>query len=445
MRALAGLLFVIVVSGGCGERREASAPPPRSPAVCEDEKRALLFVVAALPDHALSVERLGPLPESTLGAAPLAGPVLVVSERALSLDGETVTPATIGERLGTRSAPKTLYVAAEPATTIGRIRAAVASVPKGVELSLLVRAHDDQASHPANTTPERAKPLVEGVLAERDEAARDELLRRGYEELASCQALSTAVARADAAPADKRWAIRRSAALEALPGCPCDTLQSPELGALFAAEQRAGTATLAAIPFSFVRDQRCGASMPLRSVARLLEQIERFDADYAGTWQDDALRFDAVVTNDRLLVQFCDALPGETLAALARAKATLYFRASGSDACQGFHFEPLSPGAPMGTWRRTAHAGPLLAFHYWQAAEEISVFGPLVAGTPSKPTDEHEWPCRTTLHLVGIDGDSIETDAGRLFFEERTCRAAPPSASAAPTACFASLGTGDAP
>jgi hypothetical protein len=72
-----------------------------------------------------------------------------------------------------------------------------------------------------------------------------------------------------------------------------------------------------------MRDERCGATMPLRSVQRLLEQVEAFDADYAGRYKDDALRFETVVTNDRLLVQFCDALPGETLAALQKAGRAL--------------------------------------------------------------------------------------------------------------------------
>jgi hypothetical protein len=104
--------------------------------------------------------------------------------------------------------------------------------------------------------------------------------------------------------------------------------------------------------------------MPLRSLARLLEQIEEFDAEFAGRYGDDAIRFETVVTNDRLLVQFCDALPGETLAALEKSRRTVWMRLA-SGACEGFTFEPLSPGAPMGTLRRTqpASAAPL-AFHY---------------------------------------------------------------------------------
>jgi hypothetical protein len=167
--------------------------------------------------------------------------------------------------------------------------------------------------------------------------------------------------------------------------------------------------------------------MPLRSVARLLEQIEKFDEEYAGKWQDDTLRFEQVITNDRLLVQFCDALPGETLAALGRAKRSIYFRAPGREGCDAWSFEPLAPGAPMGTVRRGARGAGGSAFHYWQAAEEISLFGPLTPGAPSKPTDEREWPCKTTYKPTGIDEDAITLENGRWFFTETACRSAPPS------------------
>jgi hypothetical protein len=166
--------------------------------------------------------------------------------------------------------------------------------------------------------------------------------------------------------------------------------------------------------------------MPLRSVLRLLEQIEKFDEEHAGKWQDDTHRFEQVITSDRLLVQFCDALPGETLAAIGRAKRSVYFRAPGRDACDAWSFDPLSRGAPMGTVRRGSGGS---AFHYWQAAEEISLFGPLAPGTPSKPTDEREWPCKVTYKLTGIDGDAITLENGRWFFTEAACRAAPPSTS----------------
>jgi len=439
MRVTAFFCAVLGVVG-CHDRPPASAAAPKSPAVCESEKQALGRLLAELPERALTADFARDLPQSTLGAPPRAGSVLEVSETSLSLDGKSITPSALAT-LGARDAKSTLYVAAAPDTTIQRVRHAVAALPKSVELSLLVRAGDAGPTPvSAPGTPERAQRLVEGVLAERDPKARRALLRQGYAEFSSCNELAAVVERADALSAADRWPALRAGATQAVPACACDSLLAPSLGALFVAEQRAGAGTLAAVPFSFVRDERCGATMPLRSVKRLLEQIERFDAEWAGKWHDDALRFEQVITNDRLLVQFCDALPGETLAALERARATLYFRVQGRDGCEAWSFEPLSPGAPMGTFRRGkpgAPASPALAFHYWQAAEEISVFGPLIADTPTKPTDEREWPCRVTYRFTAIDADSIELENGRLFFSEAACRAASPSTAiggCAPTA-----------
>jgi hypothetical protein len=165
--------------------------------------------------------------------------------------------------------------------------------------------------------------------------------------------------------------------------------------------------------------------MGLRSVKRLLEQMEHFDAEYAGKITDDAVRFDQVITSDKLLVEFCDALPGETLAALERKKATMYWHVAGSSECEAWTFAPLAPGAPMGTVRRAAGPhGPAAAFHYWQAAEEMSVFGPTESDPPSKPTDQREWSCRASYKFTGIDGDSIQLENGRWFFDEASCRAA---------------------
>jgi hypothetical protein len=410
------------LASACREPSGRSAEAPLSPEACQREKAALQSLLEALPRETLLTE-LGALPESTVGTAPREGPVLEVSEQTLRLDGTSLVPADLAQRFGS-PAPRRLYVAAAPETTIARIRSVVSPLPRETELSLLVRMRREKgATAGAPGASERARALVEAVLSERNARVRREKLREGYAELSTCESLETAVARADQAPEGERWPLLRDGALAALPSCGCDSLSGPSLRALFAADQRAGTASLAALPLSFVRDERCNASMPLRSVARLLEQVEKFDQEYAGKWQDDTLRFEQVVTNDRLLVQFCDALPGETLAALARAKRSVHFRTPGREGCDTWSFEPLSPGAPLGTVRR----GSGSAFHYWQAAEEISVFGPLSPGTPSKPTDEREWPCRTTYELTAIDGDGITLESGRWFFTEAACHAAPPS------------------
>jgi hypothetical protein len=418
-RWLAGAAFFLLLSPACRERSGRSADAPRSPEACEHEKSELQRFLQALPKETLMTE-LGALPESTVGAPPEDGPVLEVSEHTFRIDGRAVASA----ELGSLTAP-TVYVAAAPETTIGRIRAVVAALPRTTALSLLVRMRGEKgATARVSGASEHARTSVESVLSERDPRVRREKLRESYAELSSCAALAEVFARADQAPERGRWQLLRDGALAALPSCSCDSLSSASLRALFAADRRAGMASLAALPLSFVRDERCNASMPLRSVSRLLEQIEKFDEEYAGKWQDDTLRFDQVITNDRVLVQFCDALPGETLAALARAKRSVFFRARDREGCDSWSFEPLAPGAPMGTLRRTTGN---TTFHYWQAAEEISVFGPLLPGAPSKPTDEREWPCKTTYKLTGIDADAIALEDGRWFFTEAACRAAPPS------------------
>jgi hypothetical protein len=174
--------------------------------------------------------------------------------------------------------------------------------------------------------------------------------------------------------------------------------------------------------------------MGLRAVKKLLGQMEKFDADNAGAWTGDALRFEQVITNERLRERFCDALPGETLAALEKARRTLYFRVPGPEVCQAWRFEPLAPGAPMGTLRREppdpGGSGPA-ALHYWQAAEELDLFGPVEEA--SKPTDERQWPCRTRYRMTGIDAESIALETGRWFFTQSSCQKAPPEAIAPPS------------
>jgi hypothetical protein len=221
----------------------------------------------------------------------------------------------------------------------------------------------------------------------------------------------------------------------AVPRCACSSLDTAGLAVLLLAEQRAGTAALGALPLAFMRDERCGATMPLRSIQRLLEQVEEFDAEFAGRYADDAIRFETVVTNDRLLVQFCDALPGETLAALQKAKRTVWVPLA-FGVCQGLTFEPLSPGAPMGTLRlKRGDTLPPLAFHYWQAAEEISIYGPVPADTPTKPTDQREWPCRVSYKLTGIEPEFVAHETGRLYFDESACAIS--LVESTPGGCFA--------
>jgi hypothetical protein len=170
--------------------------------------------------------------------------------------------------------------------------------------------------------------------------------------------------------------------------------------------------------------------MPRRSVKKLLEQMADFDAEFAGSFQDGALRFNQVLTDARLLNTFCNALPGETLAALQRARSTLYWRVRADAACQPWQFEPLAAGAPLGTWKRvraqSAQDTPL-SFHYLQAAEEIRLVGPVVDGSGSNPTDRREWACEANFRMIGVDANSIQLEQGRWFFSRQACDGAPAS------------------
>jgi hypothetical protein len=409
-----------------------------APAACEARRNAFSSFLAALPERPVHLDVSIELPLSTLGVPPGTGSVFEVGERTLRLDGTELDRKNLAD--GFASAERTLYVAARPDTTIAELRTLLAAVPQTVEPKLLVRTERSAGAFLAVPgASERARELASELIAERNPRERGELAKRAYAELNACPAVADSVASVAGLRAGERWPALKKTLSDAVPRCPCASLDTAGLSVLLLAEQRAGTAALGALPLGFVRDERCGATMPLRSLARLLEQIEEFDAEWAGRYADDAIRFDTVVTNDRLLVQFCDALPGETLAALAKAKRTLWVRLS-SGACEGFAFEQLSPGTPMGTLRRTKPDGASpAAFHYWQAAEEISVFGPVPTDAPSKPTDQREWPCRVNYKMVGIEPEFVALESGRFFFTESGCRAAP--AEATLPGCFAELST----
>jgi hypothetical protein len=428
-----GLLFLLALAG-CQAQQTFSPGPADTPEACEARKQSVVDLLARLPEASLGTDFRTDLPASTLGAAPGAGPVLEVTETATFLDGQALDPATWAEKAKTISPSATVYVAAAPDVTIRALRAAVQPLPSSVTLKLLVRVRSPAALPAEQGTPSRALDLATLVLTEHDAKSRKTAAEKGYSEFAHCPALASGVANAGRAPTNARWTELKKELTTAVPQCACSSFEASALRALITAEHRAGTASLGAVPLGFVRDERCEASMGLRSVKRLLDQMERFDTEYAGKITDDALRFEQVITSDRLLVEFCDALPGETLAALEKKKATLYWRVPGSSECQAWTFAPLAPGAPLGTWRRAQHAqGPAVAFHYWQAAEEISVFGPVITDPPSKPTDKNEWACKATYKLVGIDEDSLKLETGRWFFTESKCRAA--SDDSAPGGC----------
>jgi hypothetical protein len=434
-----------VLAAGCGTPPRTAEKAQDTGPACEARQRDLSALLARLPERPLSAAMGVELPEARVGEMLGASAVLEISENAASFDGEALAGAdassrakVLGARLGARkvdgaasandkSRAVPLYVAVQRQLDVQTLRAYLRVVPEGFAPKLLVRVPAAPADRARAKDDGAAQELARRLLAERDPSVREALAQQGYAEFARCAKVQEAVLNVRGLAADQRWPKLRAGLLAAVPTCACGELDTQSLEPLLLAEQRAGTATLGALPIGFVRDERCGATMPLRSLAKLVSQMESFDEEFAGRWQEDALAFEQVLTEERLLNYFCNALPGETLAALERARATLYWKLAGAEVCEAWRFEPLAPGAPMGTLRRTQPAGGELSFHYWQGAEEIRLYGPLAPGTSSNPTDHRQWECDTNQRLTGVDARSLAFERGRWFYDEATCRSAPAS------------------
>lgn len=457
---VSALLLGCVLSCRAGAPNSAQTGPGVRP--CSMTPEQLATFVGQLPVRSLAGSTKVNLAQSTLGSAPGSGPVLEIFERSAAVDGNPVPGRTAPERakqarrlldgaFEKAAANASIYVAAAKDADIRTVRTYLIELPASANIRLLLRTSAAQkgtsAADGGDSPSDPAQELAARLLAERDPRVRQQLATEGYARFANCEPLNEAVRSVEGAPAAERWPRLQKALVAALPSCQCDALDTESLKTLVVAEQRAGSMSLSSLPFSFVRDMRCEASMPLRSVQKLVSQIEKFDEEFSGQWQSDALQFDQVLTNERLLVYFCDALPGETLAALERNRATLYVRLPSGSVCQGMTFHPLSKGAPMGTLRpaRQAPADPPgMSFHYWQGAEQIRLFGPVVDGEKSKPTDERAWSCQQNFKMVGIDPDSIQFEHGRWFFTETACRKAGASATH-PPGCVASYASGAVP
>lgn len=430
--------------------REPASPsrPPETREACLARQQALVSYVSALPSQTVASTTRLDLPVSTLGQPPGRGPVLQVTANGVAIDETPLGAVASAESVdafrrwlagwahppaAARAERPALYVAAAADVDVQSLRALLTHVPGDVALRLLVRTPPRTASRAAEDETRAARDLSTRLLFEPDPRERERVATEAYGAFASCAPVTEAAARVRGKNPHERWPALQAELTRALPQCECSKLDTTRLRALVSTEQRAGAATLGWVPLSFLRDERCGASMPLRSIGKLLQQVSGFDEEFSGDYAQDAVKFDDVLTNERLRVYFCNALPGETFAARARAKATLFIKAPGGTGCEGWQLEPSSPGAPMGTWRRAAAPGHSpLAYHYWQAAEELRVFGPVDPGAASKPTDEREWPCEETHRLVDIDEDSLRVEKGRWFFSEAACRAAPQDAAPAP-------------
>jgi hypothetical protein len=431
----------------------------------------LIELLESLPDKGLGLRGRADLPVASLGGVIGAGRVLDITPDEVSLDGRAVAGETVAARLRalaqqleadaepTPESPGVprplLYVAAPGTLDVRTLRQHLAVVPRGYDVQLVF-----QAPAPDRAALGTSGRASERLLSEPDLPTRHELARQAYGEHARCEPVRKAVDGVGAGDPDERWPALRSALLEALPRCDCEALDTEPLRELLLAEQRAGAAVVGSVPVDFMRDERCGASFGLSPVQKVLDEIVAFDEQFSGQYAHESVDFAQVVTNDRLLNYMCPALPGETLAALSRARHTLYWKVRGVEQCQAWRLEPLEPGSNMGTWRRQGSESSPLAVHYWQGAEEIRLFGP-VRGAASKPTDEHTWACEQEFKMRGIDPSSIELESGRWFFDRAACQRAsdgeaafpgciqalaggPPEAPPAVPATFPALGDGQA-
>jgi hypothetical protein len=338
----------------------APAKVPETPEQCTSRAHAFADFVAALPETAVASATRTDLAVATIGRAPGSGPVVEVSPRDLSIDGRPV-PGDLAARAqsfrqwvtawsaalppsvksATRQRPA-LYVAASADTDVHTLRAFVGSVPNSVELRLLVRVAEAPHGKGAADPGSRGGTLAARLLGESDPARASAIAAEGYAEFSKCAALSAAVRAVPAGPSRERWPNLRNAIASSLPSCACTDVDTDDLRSLVSAEQRAGVGSLAYLPLSFVRDERCDASMPLRSVEKLVKQLEQFDAEFSAQFQRDAVTFDDVLTSERLRVYFCDALPGETFAEKAHTRGTLYLHVPGTKSCEAWTFSALA-------------------------------------------------------------------------------------------------------
>jgi hypothetical protein len=442
--------WVTVVMGLSLSACQAHPAVPGDKRTCEQRRSELLAVVAGLPEQSLAMPIKTRLPSSSLSGSFHRGATLELNDPSLVLDGQPLTGKTRQEffdalkaalaRLteATPGRKLRLNLALAPTTDIHTLQAYLANIPTTIELEILFTTPTPPASPLLAASGADENRPESRVLTARDPKARAAAAHEGYAQYSDCDGVALAVSATDPLDATTRWPQLKSRMLQAIPTCKCSDIDADGLRNLLVAEQRAGSVALGSVPGDFLRDIRCSASMPLRSIQQVLDDIDKFDAEFAGDWREDGLQFEQVVTNERLLNYLCTAMPGETLEALQRDTSTLYWRAPGTTACQAWQFQPLSRGSPMGLWQRTAAPGlkPKLVFEYRMGGNEMRLFGPITDGEPvaepavdpatGETPDDDAFPCDQNLHLISVDDSSIQLKSGgSWFFNEAACRAAP--------------------
>jgi hypothetical protein len=443
--------FAVLIASVACHPGSMSGDSAQSAESCRAGQGHLIELLDELPHRGLAVRGRSDLPTASLGSVVGGGHVIDVAKDAWLLDGEAIAGTNADERLAalrerlsqplpppeTAGVPPTLlYLAVGGDTDARTLRGYLSAIPRRFAVYLLFQAPPP----PGTTRSDSVSSVAERLRSESDPTKRSLVSRAAFGEWAHCKAALDAVDSVGAGDPTERWPKLQQALLQALPKCDCKDLDAPRLGEVLMAEQRAGAAAVGAVPFDFLRDERCGATFGLTPVQAIVKDIETFDAEFAGGYGAQSLDFQQVVTNDRLLQYLCQALPGETLASLQRERHTFFWKVRGTHSCQAWRFEPLAPGSPMGTWRRTNNQSEPLAVHYWQGAEDIRLFGP-ITDAASKPTDERTWPCDQEFHMRAVTADSIELDSGRWFFDAGACESAKDDGGAFP-GCIAALAGG---
>ncbi len=400
---------------------------------CEERQRQLVSVLQSLPDQTLNSPLSVPLPSAALAGAFGKGPVLEVFEARALFNGSEVPGTTQEERVkalataipATTSASP-LYVAATANVDIRTLQSYLAVVPDAYDLRLaFVRPTEPPGARADSDEPNSEDTAFsEKLLLERDPAARRQIAASGYQEYSDCEAVDAAAAASATAPEATRWPTLKRAMIEAVPRCECADINPDGLRNLLAAEQRAGNVALGSMPAAFLKDVRCKASMPLRTVQQVLADVESFEVEFSGSWDETGVRFEEVVTNERLLNYLCSAMPGELFESVSAEFATVYLKTAKAPQCRAYRLEPVARGAVFGTLRSTDASATSASYHYRLGGNDLRVFGPLPS-PESRATDEGPWACNKDLKLSSSDAHSIGVDGGgRLYFTQAACEAA---------------------
>jgi hypothetical protein len=438
-----GLLLLTACSGAGA--RYATGPS------CEERQRQLVSVLQSLPDQTLNSPLSVPLPSATLAGAFGKGPVLEVFEARALFDGHEVVGKTQAERVaalrglipstGATNAP--LYVAATANVDMRTLQGYLAVLPDAYDprLAFVRPTAPPEADLESNAVESKSAEDAPGgtaedtlysekLLVERDPSARRQIATMGYQEYSECEVLDAAVAAQSATPEVARWPALKRSMLDAVPRCACSDINPDGLRNLLVAEQRAGNVALGSMPAAFLKDVRCKASMPLRTVQQVLADVENFEVEFSGSWDETGVRFEEVVTNERLLNYLCSAMPGELFESISSEFATVYLKTAKAPQCRAYRLEPVARGAVFGTLRATdlTPSATGSSYHYRLGGNDLRVFGP-PASSDSRATDEGPWACNKDLKLSGSDADSISVDGGgRFYFTQSACDAAPPDA-----------------